>query len=99
MPKDRSITLGVIVGNRNFFPDALVTEGRRDVLEILAERGIEPVILDEQSTKLGGVETWKHAKKCAALLMINVIGLMASSLFYPTSVMKRASPKQLSFPD
>jgi L-fucose isomerase-like protein len=67
MPKDRSITLGVIVGNRNFFPDALVTEGRRDVLEILAECGIEPVILDEQSTKLGGVETWEDAKKCAAL--------------------------------
>ena len=67
MPKNRSITLGVIVGNRNFFPDALVTEGRRDVLEVLAERGIEPVILDEQSTKLGGVETWQDAKKCAAL--------------------------------
>jgi L-fucose isomerase-like protein len=67
MPKNRSITLGVIVGNRNFFPDALVSEGRRDVLEVLAERGIEAVILDEQSTKLGGVETWEDAKKCAAL--------------------------------
>ena len=67
MPKTGSITLGVIVGNRNFFPDVLVTEGRRDVLEVLAERGIEAVILDEQSTKLGGVETWEDAKKCAAL--------------------------------
>ena len=67
MPKDRSITLGVIVGNRNFFPDALVTEGRREVLEVLAERDIETVILNEQSTKLGGVETWEEAKKCAAL--------------------------------
>ena len=67
MPKNQSITLGIIVGNRNFFPDVLVSEGRRDVLEVLAERGIEPVILDEQSTKLGGVETWEDAKKCAAL--------------------------------
>jgi len=67
VPKDRSITLGVIVGNRNFFPDALVTEGRREVLEVLAERDIETVILNEQSTKLGGVETWEEAKKCAAL--------------------------------
>jgi L-fucose isomerase-like protein len=67
MPQNRSVTLGVIVGNRNFFPDALVTQGRHDVLEVLAERGIEPVILNEQSTKLGGVETWHDAKQCAAL--------------------------------
>jgi hypothetical protein len=49
MPQNRSITLGVIVGNRNFFPDTLVTQGRHDILEILAERGIEPVILDESA--------------------------------------------------
>jgi L-fucose isomerase-like protein len=67
MRKNQSITLGVIVGNRNFFPDALVAEGRREVLEVLAECNIEPVILDEQSTKLGGLETWRDAKKCAAL--------------------------------
>src|SRR6202049_4681007 len=67
MPQNRSITLGVIVGNRDLFPDVLVTQGRRDVLEVLAERGIEAIILDEQATKLGGVETWRDAKKCAAL--------------------------------
>src|SRR6516225_11389037 len=67
MRKNQSITLGIIVGNRNFFPDALVAEGRREVLEVLAERNIKAVILDEQSTKLGGVETWQDARKCAAL--------------------------------
>src|SRR6202051_3254115 len=67
MPQNRAITLGVIVGNRDFFPDTLVTQGRQDIIDILAERGIEYVILDEQSTKLGGVETWQDAKKCAAL--------------------------------
>jgi L-fucose isomerase-like protein len=67
MPQNRSITLGVIVGNRDFFPDALVTQGRQDILEVLAERGIEHVILDDQTTKFGGVETWQDAKKCAAL--------------------------------
>ena len=36
-------------------------------MEVLAERGIGHVILDEQSTKFGGVETWQDAKKCAAL--------------------------------
>ena len=67
MAKNRPITLGVIVGNRNFFPDALVTQGHSDVLEVLAGKGVETVILDEQSTKRGGVETWQDAQKCAAL--------------------------------
>src|SRR5215813_14250853 len=67
MPKKQSITLGVLVGNRNFFPDSLIAQGRQDILDVLKEQNIEPVILDEQATKLGAVETWEHAQKCAAL--------------------------------
>jgi L-fucose isomerase-like protein len=66
-PKNGSLTLGVIIGNRDFFPDSLITDGRRDVLDVLAEQGVDPVILDEHATKLGAVETWQDAKKCAAL--------------------------------
>ena len=29
-----AITLGVIVGNRDFFPDALITEARRDLIQL-----------------------------------------------------------------
>ena len=65
------LTLGVIVGNRDFFPDQLVSEARREVLGVLAEHGVEAVILDEEATKLGGVETWEDAKKCAALFQAN----------------------------
>ncbi len=61
------ITLGVIVGNRDFFPDVLISEGRRDVLKVLDELGIGVVILDENTTPYGAVETWEHAKKCGAL--------------------------------
>lgn len=64
-------TLGVIIGNRDFFPDALVTEARRDLLSLFEELDVEPVILGETDTKLGGVETWEDAKKCAALLKAN----------------------------
>lgn len=60
-------TLAVIVGNRNFFPDALVTEARQDILEVFAELGIEAVMVGAEETKLGGIETWGHAKTCAAL--------------------------------
>ncbi len=60
-------TLAVIIGNRDFFPDQLATEGRRDILSLLAEMGIEAVIVDEEATKRGAIETWEDAKKCAAL--------------------------------
>jgi len=65
------MTLGVIVGNRDFFPDILVSEARKDVLAVFDELGIEAVILGEKETNLGGVETWEEAKKCAALFKAN----------------------------
>ena len=64
---ENNITLGVIVGNRDFFPDELISEGRNDILEVLGEAGINAILVDEDTTKLGAVETWEHAKKCAAL--------------------------------
>jgi L-fucose isomerase-like protein len=71
MKTHKKIVLGVIVGNRNFFPDSLITQGRQDILDVLNEQNIEAVILDEQATKLGAVETWEHAQKCAALFDAN----------------------------
>ncbi len=62
-----SQTLGVIFGNRDFFPDALVTEARKDIVSLFAEKNINAVMLDESATKLGAVETWDDAKKCANL--------------------------------
>ena len=59
--------LAVIVGNRDFFPDRLVAEGRQDILALFKKMSIEPVILSEKDTNLGGVETWQDAKKCADL--------------------------------
>ncbi|HEX9013981.1 MAG TPA: L-fucose/L-arabinose isomerase family protein [Anaerolineaceae bacterium] len=64
-------TLGVIVGNRDFFPDRLVTEGRQDILALFKELDIDAVILDETDTKLGSVETYAHAKRCAELFRQN----------------------------
>ena len=60
-------TLAVIVGNRDFFPDRLVAEGRQEILALFKEMSIEPVILGKKDTSLGGVETWQDAKKCAEL--------------------------------
>ena len=65
------MTLAAIIGNRDFFPDVLVGEARRDLFQLAQELDIELVILDEQATKLGAVETWEHAKRCAALFQAN----------------------------
>src|SRR5262252_1760380 len=65
------MTLAVIIGNRDFFPDVLVGEARRDLLKLFQEMEIQPVLLDEQATKLGAVETWEHAKRCAELFRAN----------------------------
>jgi L-fucose isomerase-like protein len=60
-------TLGVIFGNRDFFPDKLVTEARADLAKLFAEMGLGAVMLDPAATKLGGVETHADACQCAAL--------------------------------
>ena len=65
--KERKSTLGVIVGNRDFFPDQLITEARQDMLKVLDELDITSVLLDEGTTEIPAVETWEDAKKCAAL--------------------------------
>ena len=60
-------TLGVIVGNRGFFPDHLCETGRQTILKVLAEEGIDVVALTPEDTKFGSVESLADAEKCATL--------------------------------
>ena len=39
------ITFGVIIGNRDFFPDVLVGEARKDIKTLLDSAGINAVML------------------------------------------------------
>jgi len=64
-------TLAVILGNRNFFPDVLIGEARRDLERLFKELDITPVWLDSSATKLGAVETWADAVKCGELFRSN----------------------------
>jgi L-fucose isomerase-like protein len=61
------VTLGVIVGNRGFFPDHLCESGRETVLGVLQEAGFRAVTLTPEDTPFGSVETLQDADKCAAL--------------------------------
>jgi L-fucose isomerase-like protein len=67
MPVNKNTTLGVIIGNRDFFPDKLVGEARTEILSLFKKLNITGVILNDADSKLGGVETFAEAKKCAAL--------------------------------
>src|SRR5260370_30162524 len=66
-PSSPPMTLGVIVGNRGFFPDHLARSGRKDMIAALTAKGIRPVILDENDSKFGAVETRQEAARCADL--------------------------------
>lgn len=61
------VSLGVIIGNRDFFPDRLISEARADILSLFSKLNITPVMLEEHESKLGGVETFRDAQHCAEL--------------------------------
>ena len=67
MDKQTKSTLGVIIGNRDFFPDKLVSEARAEILDLFKKLDITPILLSDADSKLGGVETFAEAQKCAAL--------------------------------
>ncbi len=67
----RRVTLGVIVGNRGFFPGHLAATGRDEMLRALAEEGIDAVIIDASLTNHGAIESRDEAKACAALFRAN----------------------------
>ncbi|MBM4169533.1 MAG: fucose isomerase [Ignavibacteria bacterium] len=60
-------TLGVLVGNRGFFPAHLCESGRATVLKVLEEEGIGSVALPTDATQFGAVESYADAQKSAAL--------------------------------
>jgi L-fucose isomerase-like protein len=63
----RQMTMGVVVGNRGFFPSHLATSGRLEMIAALEAAGIKPIVLTPEETAHGAVETYEDAKKCAAL--------------------------------
>lgn len=67
MKKDKPFTLGIILGNRDFFPDVLIDEARKDLQRVCASAGITPILLSPERTKRGGVGSLAEAKACAEL--------------------------------
>jgi L-fucose isomerase-like protein len=65
------MTMGLIVGNRGFFPDHLAKSGREEMIKTLRSVGMDVVVLGPEESKHGAVETHEEAKRCAALFQAN----------------------------
>src|SRR5215469_8775048 len=61
------MTMGMIVGNRGFFPGHLAETGRQEMMHALQEAGIEVVCLTAEQSRYGAVETHDEARRCAEL--------------------------------
>jgi L-fucose isomerase-like protein len=59
--------MGLIVGNRGFFPGHLAESGRQEMIQVLQEAGMEVVALSAEQSRYGAVETHEEAKRCAEL--------------------------------
>ena len=67
MAEEKKMTLGMIVGNRGFFPDHLARTGHQEMKSALEAAGAKVIALTDADSKYGAVETRQEAAKCAAL--------------------------------
>jgi L-fucose isomerase-like protein len=68
---DRKLTMGLVVGNRGFFPDHLAKSGREEMMHALCQAGMDVVALAPDQSKYGAVETHEEAKRCAEVFRAN----------------------------
>ncbi|GGJ02071.1 fucose isomerase [Alicyclobacillus cellulosilyticus] len=63
----KSLTFGLIVGNRGFFPSHLCESGRQHMIEVIEAAGHRVIALTPEDTPYGSVENYHDAQKCANL--------------------------------
>lgn len=63
----KNVTLGVIFSSRDFFPAHLVTQARKDILEVLTELEIGSIMMSEDQAVHGAVQTYQQSRMCADL--------------------------------
>ena len=71
MSDKKKMTMGLIVGNRGFFPGHLAEVGRKDMIQALQHAGMDVVALEVGQSAYGAVETYEEAKRCAELFRAN----------------------------
>ena len=68
---NKKMTMGLIVGNRGFFPDHLAKSGREEMLNALQAADMEVVALTPEQSKYGAVEIREESHRCADLFKAN----------------------------
>jgi L-fucose isomerase-like protein len=67
MTAQRTMTFGIVVGNRGFFPDHLAKTGREEIIAVLEAAGAKAIVLGPEESKHGAVETYTESQRCAEL--------------------------------
>jgi len=68
---NKKMTMGLIVGNRGFFPDHLAKSGREEMLNVLQAADMDVVALTPEQSKYGAVEIREESHRCADLFKAN----------------------------
>ena len=95
----KRVTLGVIIGNRGFFPTHLCESGRKTILEVLEQEGIDVVILPDNASPAGSVESLAEAQACADLFRANRDKIDGVLVTLPNFGDERAIANALRFAD
>lgn len=64
---EKPLNLGLIVGNRGFFPSHLCESGRETILKVLESEGINAIAISPEKTPYGSVESLGEARMLADL--------------------------------
>lgn len=62
------LTFALYFGNRGFFPETLIAGARKEMKETLEKLGYGTLIMDENTTRYGAVETTEEGRKFANFL-------------------------------
>ena len=96
--RNDSVTLGLIVGNRGFFPDHLARSGRQEMIAVLEKAGVKVVALTPADSKHGAVETREESHKCADLFKRHRDEIDGVIVTLPNFGEERASPTRCGSP-
>jgi L-fucose isomerase-like protein len=67
----KKTTFALFFGNRGFFPASLIAEAREELPRVLEEWGHDVLMLDEEATRYGAVETPREGERYANFLREN----------------------------
>src|ERR1039458_4976878 len=67
MTATRTMTFGIVVGNRGSFPDHLAKTGREEIISVLEAAGAKAIVLSPEESRHGAVETYEESLRCAEL--------------------------------